>query len=107
MTDEELTNPGVQKLIIDELEQSDAKCSELEDYVERYYEADKRAAVLEEKVRTVTAIEICFGVGTAFGGVILGLAPFFWNLGPPYGQISLIVGLGLIIGGTVARVAKR
>jgi len=57
----------VQKLLLEDLERAEAECETLEGYVERYHDADKRAAVLEEKVQAVTALEIMFGVGVGLG----------------------------------------
>jgi len=106
LSDDELTSPGVQKLLLDALEQADAKCEELAGYLARFHEADKRAAVLEEKLRTQTALEIAFGVGTGLGGAIVGLAPVFWNQ-QPQGYIVLVVGCLLIVGSVIARAVKR
>lgn len=95
------------QLSIDELEESEAARAELEGYVSRFHDADKRAAILGEQLKTVTALEISFGVGTGLGGVIAGLAPFFWAVGAGYGLAALVIGIGLIVGGTMVRVAKR
>ena len=110
LSDEELTQPGVQKLILDELERSDSECEELRTYSDRFHQVDKRAAVLEEKLRADRAIEIAFGVGTALGGAILGLSPYFWELFAPDrvpGTIVLGLGLAIMAGATLARVIKR
>ena len=106
LTDQDLTSPGAQKLLLDELERVDAECELLRGYVTRFHDADKRAAVLEERLRTQTALEVAFGVGVGVGGAIVGLAPSFWA-SPPRGYIALGVGLLLVLGGTVARVVKR
>src|SRR5579862_4205230 len=54
----ELGNPGVQKLLLDELETAESECEVLQGYVDRYHEADKKAAILEERLKTHTALEI-------------------------------------------------
>jgi hypothetical protein len=106
LTDEELTSPGVPKLILDELERTEADCEILKKYVEQYHDADKRAAILEEKLKTHNSIEIFFGVGIGIGCTIIGLAPLFWNE-QPKGYIALIVGALLTVGATVGRLVKR
>ncbi len=73
--------------------------------MERFHEADKRAAVLEERGRTQTTIEILFGVGVGLGGAIMGVAPAFWN-NQPAGWLALVLGVFLIAGSTVARIKK-
>lgn len=105
LKDDELANPGVQKLLLDALESKDAECEALSSYVQRFHEADKRASVLDEKMKTHSAIEIGFGVGVGIGGVIIGLAPVYWNQ-QPMGTILLIVGALLIIGGSVMKLTK-
>ena len=64
---EDLSNPGTQKLILDllittEAERDDLKIH-LEQYVPRYHECDKRAGILEEKLKTNKINEVMFGVG--------------------------------------------
>jgi hypothetical protein len=102
----ELTNPGVQRLILEDLETAESECEAIREYVERYHEADKRAAVLEEKLRTHAALEILFAVGLGMGFAIVGLAPYFWD-GTLRGPAALLVGAVLIIGSVAARIVKR
>ena len=102
----ELASPGVQRLLLEDLERAEGQCDILQGYVDRYHEADKRAAVLLEKVRTQTAIEIYFGVGLGVGCAIIGLAPSFWDT-TSKGPITLTVGILLVIGATLGRLIKR
>lgn len=106
LQDTELSNPGVQKLLLDELDQSEAECELLHAYVERFHEADKRAAVLEEKLRGNTAFDILFTVGVGLGCAIVGLSSLFWGQGPR-GPIVLVVGALLVLGAAIARIYKR
>jgi hypothetical protein len=106
LTDHDLASPGVQKLLLDELERSEAQCEILNGYVERFHIADKRAAVLEEKNRTVVALEVVFGVGVGVGCAIIGLSPLLWPQ-QPNGWIALAVGVLLVLGTSIARVVKK
>jgi hypothetical protein len=106
LTETDLASAGVQKLILDELERAEADCEIAEGYIERYHTADKRAAVLEERLRTQTAIEIFFGVGIGLGCTLIGLAPYFWDASPR-GPILLGVGIALVAGSTIGRRVKR
>jgi hypothetical protein len=106
LQEQELSSPGVQKLLLEELENADARCEILEAYVERFHEADKRAAVLEEKLRTQTAFDILFVVVVGLGCAIVGLTPLFWDT-TSKGPITLVVGLLLVAGATGARIVKR
>jgi hypothetical protein len=98
----------VQKLLLAELEEAQAECEVITAYVGRFHEADKRAAVLEERLNRDTALEIGFGVGLSAGGAIIGLAPLFWSASEqPKGWLALIIGVLLVVGATVMRVVKR
>lgn len=106
LTDAELASPGVQKLLLDNLDRAESDCEVLQAYVERFHEADKRAAVLQEKLRTETAFEILFTVGVGIGCAIIGLAPSFWDQSAK-GPIALAVGIVLVTGSAAARVYKK
>lgn len=106
ITEADLANPGVMRLVLENLERADAECEILSGFVDRYYAADKQAAVLNEKLRTQTALEVLFGIGVGLGGAIVGITPLFWD-GTSKGPITLAVGLLLVGGSTVARIVKR
>jgi len=107
LTEEELKNPGALKLILDELERVDNECETLKGYVDRFHYADKQAAVLQEKQKSITSIEIAYGIGMALGGAIIGLAPTF---GTKESQtqlyVALVIGVVLIIGALLMRWKK-
>ncbi len=107
ITDEEAGSPGVTRLILDEMERLETENAMLTGYIERFHEADKRASIAEERMKTSTAIEIFFGVGVGIGSSIVGLAPFFWQIRPSYGVITLLTGAFLVIGVTVGRLVKK
>ena len=106
LTDQELSQTGAQKLLIEMLTEAETENEELKVYQEKFYDADKRAAILSEKLRANRSIEIFFGVGVGLGGTILGFSTFFFTLGISYGLITLVVGLGLIIGSCIGRAVK-
>jgi len=106
LTDSDLASSGVQKMLLHAVDAADAECEVLTGYRTRFHEADKRAAVLEEKLRTQTAIEVAFGVGLGLGCAIIGLTPLFWTE-QPLGYITLGIGLLLALGASIVRVIKR
>jgi hypothetical protein len=106
LTDADLASPGVQKMVLDELERAETECEQLRAYIERYHEADKRAAILEEKLRPARAAEVAFGVGVGLGGAIVGLAPFFWE-NRLQGLLCLLVGILMIFGSIISRMVKK
>jgi len=105
LQESELASPGVMKLLIEMLERAESECEIAEGYRDRFHDADKRAAVLQEKARTQTGLEVLYGVGLAMGGAMIGLAPTLWD-GSFKGPLILVFGLVLMGGSVVARVIK-
>lgn len=106
LTDADLGTSGVQRLILDELERAEERCETLQTYVDRFHDADKRAAILEASARGEKAIEILFGVGVGLGGTLIGLASSVWQEGHR-GMTILAVGAVLVVGAVVARAVHR
>lgn len=107
LTDEELTNTGTQKLLLDMLECAEAERDEFKRYIQKYHEANTRASVLDEKIKTNTTNEIMFAVMIGVGGTVVGLTPVFaerGNGGILAGALCAGVGVALIAGGAIARI---
>lgn len=101
-TDEEMLSSGVQKTLLDDTERLEAECAALRGYMEKFHAADKRAAILEERIKPQTAIDIFAGGALAVGSALVGYAPNVWNE-QPTGWISLILGGILIVTGIMAK----
>ena len=106
LSDEELASPAVQRLLIDEIERLEKENFEAIEYRDRYHEADKKAAIVEEKLKTSVAQEVIFGVCLTVGSAALGYAPSVWST-QPTGWISIAFGVVLIIGGIASKVVRR
>lgn len=107
LSDDEMTQSGVVKLLLEMLQESDNDRERLKPFINQFYFADKNAAVLMEKLKTNKSIEVFFGVGVGLGGVIIGLSPFFGTLKPFYGFIAGIIGFLLILGAVVGKLVKK
>ena len=107
LTDDELKSPAVQKILIDILEDAEQARDEYKSYVDAFHGADKRAAILGEKLNLDRSVEITFGIGTGLGGAILGLATYLWDKDKFAGILAALIGLGLMIGACIARAVKR
>jgi hypothetical protein len=94
LDDGDLAHPGVQKMLLDRVDSAELECSDLRGFVERYHEADKRAAVLEAQLRTSTAFEVLSGAGFALGGVLVGVGPSLFDT--HFGVGLLVMGCGLL-----------
>lgn len=104
LSDADMGNSGVQKMLLAELERLENENANSRGYIERFHDADKDRAVLQEKVRTVKSIDIICGTGIAIGGIMVGLSPAFWS---SPGILFLIIGAILIISATLARIVKK
>ncbi|PLX89516.1 MAG: hypothetical protein C0618_01025 [Desulfuromonas sp.] len=106
LSDEELSSPAVQRMLIDDIERLEKEKFELSEYQERFHESDKRAAILEEQVKKSLSQEVVFGVCLTVGAASLGYAPAVWS-SPPSGWLAIAFGIILIGGGIASRVVKR
>jgi len=106
LSEEELSTPGVQKMLIEELERLDTEARELEQYRDKYYIAEREVAVLNEKFRKNVAVEIIANGSLTIGAAAIGYAPAVWT-SQPTGWIAIVFGAVLIIAGVVARVVRQ
>lgn len=106
LSEDELASPAVQRLLVEDLERLQHEAVDLGEYRERYHVADKRAAVMEEKLKLSVAGEVVFGVCLSAGAAILGYAPLLWEK-QPNGWIAVTLGGLLMVGGVVSRVVRR
>jgi hypothetical protein len=106
LTDAELTNPAVIKLIIDRMRTAEADRDEFRRYVNLYHASDKQLGVLKEKLKINIAGEITFGVGLTMGGAAIGLVPYFWAKDNDHlaGVICIAAAVVLTVGSIIARV---
>jgi hypothetical protein len=104
LTEEELKQTGVQKLLIEDFERAEVECEALRTFIERYHDKDKEVARLTEKLKTNLVVEITTSVGLAGGGAIVSLATLFWEPGDhTKGIATLGVGFFFLIGAAVAK----
>lgn len=96
------------------LQQAQAENEQLEGYVERFHEADKRATLLQQRCdserKISKVIEIIVIAGTTLGGAVFGMAFYFWAKTPPdniSAIVALVISVALIAGAVAAKVAQR
>lgn len=104
LTEEELANPAVQKLLVGNLDRLEIEKEEYRAYMERFHEADKKVAVLEEKGKTKLALEILSGTCLTCGGLAIGQINAPWP--QPSVWIAVVLGLVLLGGGIYAKKVK-
>lgn len=106
LSDDDLTNPAVGKLLLNEIDRLESENAEFGDYQEQFHEADKKVAVLQEKSKIHLATEILSGVCFTIGAAMIGYAPVLWK-SQPSGWMVLVFGSVLIFGGIFAKVVRR
>lgn len=106
LTDEELSSTAVQKLLLDELDRLETERGELLDYREKYYAAEGRASVLEERERRSLAFEVLSSACFVLGAAAIGYAPALWH-DQPAGWLALVFGFLLIGGGIWAKTVRK
>jgi hypothetical protein len=98
LTDDDLASPGARKLLVDEIDYLSEDNEKLTEYREKFFEADKRTAVLEERLHKNKVQEGMSVICVAVGGLLLGLIPSM----PPtqsYTWLWIVIGGVLILGG--------
>jgi hypothetical protein len=106
LTDDELSSPAIQRLLLDELDRLEREVSEQSQFRDRYHEADKRASVLEEKVKHWEATEIAHILCLTAGSALIGYAPSVWDH-PPVGYLAIAIGAVLVIGAVIAKTRNK
>ncbi|ASU40505.1 hypothetical protein hmeg3_20850 [Herbaspirillum sp. meg3] len=92
-------------MLIDEIERLDAERSDLASFRGKFHEADKSAAILEEKFKGKISIEIIHIACITVGAAALGYAPSIWQM-QPTAWMTGIFGVVLIVAGLAAKAVK-
>lgn len=105
LNEKESSSTAALKLALDDIDRLEEEKSELAGYRSRFHEADKKCAILDQKLSFNTAQEILSGACLAVGSAAVGYAPAAW-LHQPSGYIFLALGIILIVGGIAAKAIK-
>jgi hypothetical protein len=105
LSDEELSSPAVQRMLIDEIERLDTERNDLASFRSKFHDSDKRAAILEERFKGKISIEIIHVACITVGAAALGYAPSIWQ-NQPTAWMAAIFGVVLIIAGLAAKAVK-
>ena len=106
LSEDEITSPGALKLLLDKMDTLEITVSELSDYRDKFYNSDKRVAVLETVLKNNIAGECLYGFSLTVGSVFVGLSPSVWDK-QPYGALSVLLGVSLIIGAVIFKAKNK
>ena len=102
LTDVEICQSGVQKMIVQDLERIEEENKELRGFRDKYYESARTVAVFEAERKRTIAWEVLSSGCLALGSVAVGFTPSMWS-SQPAGWEVLTFGAILILVGIAAR----
>jgi len=105
LSDEELSSPAVQKLLLDEIDRIESENNDLLEYRSKFHEVDKKVAVLEQQGKQKIVTEIISMTCTTIGAAALGYSRVLWS-DQPTAYIAIAFGSILVICGIIAKVIK-
>ena len=72
LTEEDLKNPAIARMLINSIDTLTTEKLELENSRDKFYDADKKCAVLEEDSKGETRFQVMYGASFAIGGIVFG-----------------------------------
>jgi len=104
LTPKDLSAPGAQKLLLDELERLSRENEMLAQVREQLHQEQLLTENLKGQVCTKTSIEIISMAMSNMGALLFGVAPLFLEKNFPFGASALaLVGLALVIAGFASK----
>jgi hypothetical protein len=91
LTEKEWNSGGTRKLILERIARVESELIELNKYRSQYYEKDKESAVLRQKLRQSTAVDMLFNFSLAVGGILVGLVPSLYDKGYMFTCLFLFI----------------
>jgi hypothetical protein len=94
ISDVDLKNKAVVRLILDRNDQLQREVDELSAYKDKFHEKDKLAAVLLEKLKSMNARYLAI----AMGGILAGYLPSLWDSKGEFLTAALLSVILLLVG---------
>jgi hypothetical protein len=104
LSEQDLANPGVQKMLLEELERAEEKLETAEGYRHKFHIADRETGVLRQQLQSQKANEILYAAGVAVGSILIGIGPSFWDT--KGGWFVPLLGVVLLVGSLASRIVK-
>jgi len=100
ISEEDIRNPGVIRLIIADNEKLSDRIKALEVIEKSYYQEQKTLGKYEEKENRKISYEILYDSTIALGGILAGLSTYDFSKPLSINNIILLIIAGLFIGGS-------
>ncbi len=98
---ENLTEEGVQKMILGEISRLEAQVYDLSQYEKKFHQINLECAVLQAEKKKMKFLEILYTLAIAVGSALLGWVPSSVNLSSQI--VVVIMALSLIVFGLLAK----
>jgi hypothetical protein len=102
LTEEEICQPGVQKLVLEDHERLEGENRELRAFRDKYFGVSERLAVFEAGRKHKMAWEVVSSGCIALGAIVVGFTSSLWS-SQPAGWLALIFGSLVLLLGISAR----
>ncbi|MBZ9870499.1 hypothetical protein LB542_06470 [Mesorhizobium sp. BR1-1-9] len=106
LSEDDLKSPAVQKMLLDDTDRLDEELKEAKGFRERFHDADKQRAILQEKLKTHTGFEVMSSGCLAVGGAAFGYAPNIWAAQQTTSIILLLIAAIVTLAGLWAKVLR-
>lgn len=98
LSEQDLSSPGTQRLILNELDKYEECKIQLEFYRDKYYERDKSCAVYSQMLKSSKLFEVICSTMLAVGPAMMSLSPSVVDQDGNWYYLSTII---LVLGGIV------
>lgn len=105
LTSDELGTSGVQKMLLDDVERLEGEVEESKTYRDKFFEADKKVAVFQEKSKSHRGVEILSTSTLTVGSIVIGYVGGDWGNQPNAGFL-LGLGIFLVLAGLLAKAIR-
>jgi hypothetical protein len=99
LTDKDLKDPAVGRLLLQKIDEQETTIRELSEFREKFHDANTRAEVLNERLKSLKESLNTRTAFNIFGGIIAGFLPSLWGypaLFFPAGIVAMILlGIGV------------
>jgi len=74
LSEDELKSPGVAKMLMDDIDTLSQELAEVKETAEKFHDADKKLAILQERFKTRMAVEVVSTGAVTVGSLLVGLS---------------------------------
>lgn len=97
LTEEDLKSPAALRLLYQEKRRLERELIYAKKYEALYHKTDKKASVLDEKLKSARASSVLYSALLVGGGVLMTRGVNVWNGGSTEGIVMLVLG-GILLG---------